>query len=985
MENWFKFKPKKELREQVKATNKAIETEIAPTNQEDDVISLSLEEIKNKYPERYDAYLKVLRSEKAVENIRAEDLSELSGWISTLNNLDNYIEQHKGNKEERVLRDRQFTVFEDLRSSLEEGNKEGYIKLPTGTGKTVLFSQIIEALGQKTLIVVPSKLLVTQTGARLEEFTDLEYGHYYQDEKDFSKNVTIITYNSFIKKIEDGTIDPKNYGTLILDEARKSLGDKTVESVNKFNCIKIGFSATPEYSSKKKLSNLLEHQIHEMTISEAVKEGLINRFKSVFAYTEADLSGVDLEKDVYNQGQLEKAVNTRKRNLSAVKLYKELYEGKSTVAYCAGVKHATDLAKLFQENGISCEVISGSTSLADRKRILGDPETGTVGEFHSGKIKVLCNAKLLIEGFDEPKASVALNLHPTLSRVDAEQRAGRVLRLDKNDKEKWAYIVDFIDKGAKRPGITFPEIAQAAEITYKDDFSDIERRENESGENSKEEAGMDAHIDLEGLKVVVDTQEVYSLSKDISESREKDFKIPEGWLTASQITRELRVAHKTVTKFVEGYRAEHPEWFVDYVTGANMAEHYNPYLVNIIRKELSWEEPEEGWSTARQLSGLLKVHDTTIKKFVEKFRKEYPDRFKNFRTSGNLAEHYSPELVLIIKKELSFEKAPDGWKTAASLNGEGFSSFKIIKNTAEKYRLEYPEWFRDYKAGGVVAEHYDPRLVELIKKELTFEKAPDGWMSASGLVGSGLPVAYITVTKFIERYRKERPEWFKNFKSGSKISEYYHPELIKLIKKEFEIEKPMEGWTTPNQLLKIMPFGLEKIIIMANEHRQNHPEWFKTFKTGKHTAEHYSPELVEILASKKRDIAPPGWMSGSMIEEAGIASRPTAKKVAERYRIEKPEWFQDYYIGPKLTEHYSPEIVDVIRREFFVEKPPEGWFTASYFKDKIKGAPPGVVKFVEQYRSRHPEWFKTYKGRSMTAEHYSPELVKLIMNNMEKR
>src|SRR5437868_11220543 len=37
----------------------------------------------------------------------------------------------------------------------------------------------------------------------------------------------------------------------------------------------------------------------------------------------------------------------------------------------------------------------------------------------------LCNARVLVEGFDEPEAEVCINAAPTLSKVMAEQRGGR--------------------------------------------------------------------------------------------------------------------------------------------------------------------------------------------------------------------------------------------------------------------------------------------------------------------------------------------------------------------------------------------------------------------------------------------------------------------------------------------------------------------------------------------------------------------------------
>ncbi|MEK7568782.1 MAG: DEAD/DEAH box helicase, partial [Patescibacteria group bacterium] len=519
IENWpSHIKPKAEVEKQVEEVEDILGVKLRQESSSDDLHKLSIDEIKERYPERYNAYLRILRAKKGGQEIDESELLEMRMLITALNNLDSYISAHEENEGERVLRERQITVFDDIRNSLERGEKEGYIKLPTGVGKTVLFSQIVESLGLKTLIVVPSKVLVKQTGEKLEEFTDLEFGNYYQEEKDFSKLVTNITYNSLVTSVENGLIHPDDFGVLVLDEAHKALGEKRIETLEKFDCIKLGFTATPEYSKERHISNILEHEIHSMNIVEAVQEGLISRFKSILAFTETDLSNVTTQgTSGYNEKELEKAINNHSRNLSAVELYKTMFDGKSAIAYCGGLEHARAVKKLFNEQQISCRMISGQTPPEERKEILE--------QFKNGEIKVLCNARLLIEGFDEPRASVALNLHPTLSRVDAEQRAGRVLRLNENNPDKWAFVVDFVDRNAKKSPVTFPEVAETSEA---DEEEVVEVEEEEESEVftdapriSESRASRYPTINIEGLKVFVDPREVLRMSKDMADGREK--------------------------------------------------------------------------------------------------------------------------------------------------------------------------------------------------------------------------------------------------------------------------------------------------------------------------------------------------------------------------------------------------------------------------------------------------------------------------------
>ena len=545
----FKQKTQEELAEQVAEANNELDTEIIPKNLELKVLDMSLEEIKEKYPERYAIYLKLLRANKNNHQIDGSELEKMRVWIKALNSLGDHINTHSHHKESSDSRDkRQFDVFEDIRDHLEGGKIEGYIKLPTGVGKTVLFSRLVESLGLKTLIVVPSKILVGQTGDKLEKFTDVQFGNYFQGEKNLDENVTVTTYNSLIKGVKSGKIDPTVYGTLILDEAHKALGEETVKTIDQFACVKLGFTATPKYSRNKHVSDVLEHEIHSMSIVEAAQERLISRFKSYVAYTDIDISSVEIKnREQYDPETLAKAIDKESRNRAAVELYKTQFNGQLAIAYCGGVDHATHVAQVFNSSGLDAEIISGETPDKEKEEILE--------RFRQGKTKILCNARILIEGFDEPKASVCLNLHPTLSYVDAEQRAGRVLRIDPDDKLKWGYVVDFIDRNPKVPPVTFAEIANESRVDPDNEpLTDVPPPMGGGGYFPVPD------ISLEGLRLVVDAQEVLKISHSFEKQRLEGGKETKEFLDFEILKEEVqKLGLKTQEEYAAVYK-DHQGW-----------------------------------------------------------------------------------------------------------------------------------------------------------------------------------------------------------------------------------------------------------------------------------------------------------------------------------------------------------------------------------------------------------------------------------------
>lgn len=358
----FREKNPEELENQTKQVSEEFGQEIMQSTSKGEVFNMSLEEIKEKFPVRYETYLKSLRANKSGVEIPEEEKQEMQEWLSILNNLDKYIENHRTNGEERTLRERQLTVFEDMRDFLEEGGKDGYIKLPTGSGKTVIFSEFIEAIGVKTLIVVPTKLLVEQTEDKLEEFTeDLDVGKVYTDAKKYGEDVTIITYQSLVKKLEDGSLNPAEYKCLILDEAHTALSEKRSDAIKKFSkAVKLGFTATPKYSEDKNVGQLLNTEIHKLDLKEAAEEGVISPFSVILAETNVDVSDIKIKvTGEYSDEDLAKAINIESRNKSAVELYQKMFSGELAVAYCSGIQHAKDVIKFFLESGVEASIIYG--------------------------------------------------------------------------------------------------------------------------------------------------------------------------------------------------------------------------------------------------------------------------------------------------------------------------------------------------------------------------------------------------------------------------------------------------------------------------------------------------------------------------------------------------------------------------------------------------------------------------------------------------
>lgn len=475
-----------------------------PSTNREEILSLSEIDLKSKYTRRYEIYKKLLRSANSgTKDLSPDELIKMKKWLTALNGLDTYIANHNKEIQDSGLWDRQFTVFEDIREFLEKGGNSGYVKLPTRSGKTVIFTKLIEALSMKTVIVVPNQNLVTQTEEKITQFSsDLDVGKVYSKAKEFGRDVTITTYSSLVKMVKRGQIKPAEVDCLILDEVHRGLSEMRMGVINQFkDSFKLGFSATPSFSKTKGAEKILQTEIHSLSLAEASMEGLLAPFSVIVAETDVDISNVKvLTTGDYNSTELSQAVNLKSRNRAAIELYKKMFPNQRCIAYCVDIKHAEDFSKECNENGIKSRVVSTKHTNTNQQNI---------EDYKKGDISILSNVDILTEGFDDPGTSICLNLRPTFSRVVAEQRGGRVLTLDPDNPSKHAYIVEFLDKNnwGKR-SLTFYDVIEMTE-----NYLDVKTIDSIDKSGKTESYQPKTIPKIDGLRVYTDIKEVLKILK----------------------------------------------------------------------------------------------------------------------------------------------------------------------------------------------------------------------------------------------------------------------------------------------------------------------------------------------------------------------------------------------------------------------------------------------------------------------------------------
>ena len=454
------------------------------------------------------------------------------------------------------LRGAQYFALGALTKLSDSKIAASYYKLPTGFGKTVMFSYMAQAyLSQartnddkkKLVILVPRLNLINQTGDRLDSFAGFTASEFSGRAKDTEADIIISTYRSLDKLIE--TIGIENIGMVFADEAHHVTGDKISQTMT--DLIKsvptIGFTATPSYNANKSVANVMKTEIFAMTIADCVRSGMLSPVKNIL-YCSSIV--YDLENaPATRQGEYD--YNSITGQIDTETLTSEIAD-----IYINGIDEDTGRRFIDCKAMINCPNIEMAKRQADAinqkaGRTIARAFSSDMKDFEAEKAKfiageyqVACQINTLTEGFDDTTVSLCIN-YPTRSAVRAEQAAGRAIRLNDSDPHKIAFVIDTIFR--KHDGETSDTALQTArhakQVLFKDiadgmvlipeNFNDgITHGKHHPHTRSK-------HETVKPYEIITSTETLLNLNH-VDKDRAKEEKVPQKtdeWLTAQELTQ----------------------------------------------------------------------------------------------------------------------------------------------------------------------------------------------------------------------------------------------------------------------------------------------------------------------------------------------------------------------------------------------------------------------------------------------------------------
>lgn len=367
-------------------------------------------------------------------------------------------------------------VNQIVKELLEAGENFNLLfQLPTGGGKTVIFSNIakeyIKKTSRKVLILTHRIELCVQTSKQLTALgienkvvNSLVKNLDEQDQFD-SFTAMVETLNN---RLQDDSEFIKNIGLVIVDEAHNNSFRKIFQYFQDINIL--GVTATP-LSSNKTLP--LKDNYDKLIVGESIKSLIENGYLSnADTYTyDVNLHGLKIGVNGdFTVSSSDKVYSNYFMQEKLLFAYEEVAVGRKTLIFNSGIESSRAVFELFKKHHYKVRHLDSTFGDTERKEILQ--------WFKDTPGAVLTSVGILTTGFDEPTVETIILNRATRSLTLYHQMIGRGSRKLENKSlfqvidlgnnvRRFGYWQDFIDW---QDAFNYPDRFLEARLSEEDDM-----------------------------------------------------------------------------------------------------------------------------------------------------------------------------------------------------------------------------------------------------------------------------------------------------------------------------------------------------------------------------------------------------------------------------------------------------------------------------------------------------------------------------------
>lgn len=317
-------------------------------------------------------------------------------------------------------------IFDRLHKSNQKENI--LFQLPTGGGKTIIFSEIarqfVHERKQKVLILTHRIELSVQTSNALKHI-GVKNKIINRDVKELHDKEEFSCYVAMVETLNNRLSDDEEYlgdiGLVIVDEAHYNSFRKIFRYFK--SSIMLGVTATPLSSNRNlPLNENYDVLIVGESIADLIEEGYLSS-ATTYSYS-VNLRSLKIGPDGdYTVSSLERLYSLYTMQDKLISAYEERSMGKKTLIFNSGIATSLKVLELFKNAGYGIKHLDSTFSAKDRR--------DTLDWFRTTPNAILTSVGILTTGFDEPTVETIMINRATRSLTLWHQMIGRGSRITK--------------------------------------------------------------------------------------------------------------------------------------------------------------------------------------------------------------------------------------------------------------------------------------------------------------------------------------------------------------------------------------------------------------------------------------------------------------------------------------------------------------------------------------------------------------------------
>ena len=347
-----------------------------------------------------------------------------------------------------ALRPYQREAIAAVIAARKSGLRRLLVCLPTGAGKTVIFSQLARLAKKSVLVLAHREELLSQAREKIERAIEgaalvaIEQGN---KRAPADAKVLVCSIRSLHAERLEQVLAGRDIGLVIYDECHHAAAEDNLRVLRRLGAFDpawtgtlLGFTATTSRGDGKGLDSIFDQIVYTRTLPDLIDAGYLVKLRGYRIATSADLTSLSREGLDFRDEELSEAVDIEERNALVARSIQELARDRRTIAFCVTVNHARNLCKSLNSLGVSAGIVHGAMPADVRRKALAD--------FREGRTQAITNVGVLTEGFDDPGVSCIAMARPTRSEGLYAQCVGRGTRLFAGKTS--CLILDFVDLSA---------------------------------------------------------------------------------------------------------------------------------------------------------------------------------------------------------------------------------------------------------------------------------------------------------------------------------------------------------------------------------------------------------------------------------------------------------------------------------------------------------------------------------------------------------